>query len=107
MSGMCLTASTVTVLSSILQIEPSPNLLQGSKVELHPLTHAQFATFHSVQRLSPKKGASDKNSQAGEHRRDTKFSREVLLSFPSQSSKFRVLLHFADVIARRHSQAIA
>ena len=45
--------------------------------------------------------------KAGEHRRATKFGREVLLSFPSQSSKFRVLLHFADVIARRHSQAIA
>ena len=30
--------------------------------QLHPLAHAQFATFNSVQRLSPKKGASDKNS---------------------------------------------
>ena len=62
-SGVCLTASTVTVTSRMLQIKPSPGLLQGSKVELHPLTHAQFATFNSVQRLSPKKGASDKNSR--------------------------------------------
>ena len=58
-SGVCLTASTVTVTSWMLQIKPSPSLLQGSKVELHPLAHAQFATFNSVQRLSPKKGASD------------------------------------------------
>ena len=65
-SGMCLTASTVTVTSWMLQIKPSPSLLQGSKVELHPLAHAQFATFNSVQRLSPKKGASDKNSPPGE-----------------------------------------
>ena len=62
-SGVCLTASTVTVTSRMLQIKPSPGLLQGSKVELHPLAHAQFATFNSVQRLSPKKGASDKNSR--------------------------------------------
>ena len=33
--------------------------------QLHPLAHAQFATFNSVQRLSPKKGASVKNSQLG------------------------------------------
>ena len=62
-SGVCLTASTVTVTSWMLQIKPSPDLLQGSKVELHPLAHAQFAIFNSVQRLSPKKGASDKNSR--------------------------------------------
>ena len=62
---MWLTASTVTVPSWILQIKPSPSLLQGSKVELHPLAHAQFASLHSVQRLSPKKGASDKNSHPG------------------------------------------
>ena len=61
-SGVCLTASTVTVTSWMLQIKPSPGLLQGSKVELHPLAHAQFAIFNSIQRLSPKKGASDKNS---------------------------------------------
>ena len=60
-TGMCLTSSTVTAPSWILQMEPFPSLLQGSKVELHPLTHAQFATFNFVQRLSPKKGASDKN----------------------------------------------
>ena len=65
---MCLTASTVTVPSWILQIEPSPSLLQGSKVKPHPLAHAQFATFNSVQRLSPKKGASDKNSPTGRDR---------------------------------------
>ena len=64
-SGMGLTASTVTVPSWILRIKPSPSLLQGSKVELHPLAHAQFASLHSVQRLSPKKGASDKNSHPG------------------------------------------
>ena len=45
-------------------------------------------------------------TEAGEQCNATKSSRQVLLSFPSQSSKFRVLLHFADVIARRHSQAI-
>ena len=33
--------------------------------QLHPLAHAQYATFNSVQRLSPKKGASDKNSHPG------------------------------------------
>ena len=37
----------------------------------------------------------------------TKFGRQVVYSFPSQISKFRVLLHFADVTARRHSLAIA
>ena len=52
---MCLTASTVTVQSWILQVKPSPSLIQGSKVELHPLTHAQFASLHPVQTLSPKK----------------------------------------------------
>ena len=31
--------------------------------QLHPLTHAQFASLNSAQRLSPKKGASDKNSR--------------------------------------------
>ena len=45
-----------------IQIEPSP---VGSRVELHPLAHAQFASWNSVQRLSPKKGASDKNSPTG------------------------------------------
>ena len=49
----------------ILQIEPSPSLLLGSRVELHPLAHAQSATSNCVQRLSPKKGASDKNSLTG------------------------------------------
>ena len=65
---MGLTASTVTVPSwilIILRIKPSPSLLQGSKVELHPLAHAQFPSLHSVQRESPKKGASDKNSCPG------------------------------------------
>ena len=33
--------------------------------QLHPLAHVQFASLNSVQRLSPKKGASDKNSQTG------------------------------------------
>ena len=45
--------------------------------------------------------------EAGEQRKTTKFGRQVFLSFPPQSSKFRVLQHFADVIARRHSQAVA
>ena len=45
-------------------------------------------------------------TEAGEQCKATKFGRQVLLSFPSHSSKFRVLLHFADAIARRHSQAI-
>ena len=42
-------------------IEPSPtsSLLQGSKVQLHPLAHAQFASLNSAQ--SKKKGVSDKN----------------------------------------------
>ena len=39
-----------------IKIEPSP---VGSRVELHPLAHAQFASWNSAQRLSPKKGASD------------------------------------------------
>ena len=30
--------------------------------QLHPLAHAQFASLNSLQRLSPKMGASDKNS---------------------------------------------
>ena len=51
--------------SWIVQIEPSPTLLQGSRVELHPFAHAQFASLKCVQRLSPKKGASDKNSHTG------------------------------------------
>ena len=51
------------VQSWILQIEPAPTLLQGSRVELHPFTHAQVASLNCVQRLRPKKGASDKNSQ--------------------------------------------
>ena len=54
------------VQSWILQIEPSPSLLLGSRVELHPLAHAQSASLNCVQRLSPKKGASDKNSHPGE-----------------------------------------
>ena len=37
--------------------------------QLHPLTHAQFVSLNSAQRLSPKKGpkkgASDKNSHTG------------------------------------------
>ena len=43
----------------ILQIKPSPSLLLGSRVELHSLAHAQIATLNCIQRLSPKKGASD------------------------------------------------
>ena len=62
-SGMRLAASKTAVRSWILQIiEPSPSLLQGSRVEPNPLVHAQFASLNCVQRLSPKKGASDKNS---------------------------------------------
>ena len=33
--------------------------------QLHPFAHAQFATFNFVQRLSPKKCASDKTSPPG------------------------------------------
>ena len=40
-------------------------MLLGSRVELHPLAHAQFASWNSGQRLSPKKGASDKNIAYG------------------------------------------
>ena len=36
----------------------------------------------------------------GEQHRATKFGRLVLLSLPSRSSKFRVLLHSDDIIAR-------
>ena len=36
--------------------------------QLHPLAHAQFASLNSVQRLIPKKGASDKNSRPGHYR---------------------------------------
>ena len=43
-SVMCLAASTMAVQSCILQIEPSPSLLQGSKVQLWLLAHAQFAS---------------------------------------------------------------
>ena len=45
--------------------EQSPSLLLGSRIELHPLAHAQFASWNSAQRLSPKKVASDKNSSPG------------------------------------------
>ena len=58
LSGMRLAASRSAVRSWI----PSP---VGSRVELHPLAHAQFASWNSAQRLSPKKGASDKNSHPG------------------------------------------
>ena len=37
------------------KLEPSPSLLLGSRVELHPLAHAQFASWNSAQRLSPKR----------------------------------------------------
>ena len=45
-------------------------------------------------------------TEAGEQCKATKLGRQVLLSFPSQTSKFRVLLHFADVIAGHHLPAI-
>ena len=45
--------------------------------------------------------------EAGEKCGATKFGREVLLSFPSRSSKFWILLHLAVVITKHHSQAIA
>ena len=45
-------------------------------------------------------------TEAGEQCKATKFGRQVLLSFSSQSSKFQVLLHFANLIARRHSLSI-
>ena len=61
LSGMRLAASKSGLRSWISQ-EPSP---VGSRVELHPLAHAQFASWNSAQRLSPKKGASDKNSLPG------------------------------------------
>ena len=35
--------------------------------QLHPLAHAQFASWNSARRLSPKKGASDKNSHSGRY----------------------------------------
>ena len=44
------------------QLEDSQKVSEVEVQQLHPLTHAQFASLHSVQRLSPKKGASDKNS---------------------------------------------
>jgi len=44
--------------------------------------------------------------EAEEQRGTTNFGRQVLLSFLSQSSKFWVPLHLADIIARRHLQAI-
>ena len=43
------------------QLEDSQKVSEVNK-QLHPLTHVQFASFHSVQRLSPKKDALDKNS---------------------------------------------
>ena len=45
-------------------------------------------------------------TEAGEQHRATKFSGQILLFLLSQSSKFQVLLHFANIIASRHSQAI-
>ena len=47
------------------------------------------------------------NTEAGEQSKATKLGRQVLLSFPLQTSRFRVLLHFADVIAGHHLPAIA
>ena len=38
-----------------------PEVIVVQYKQLHPLTHAQFASLNSIQRLSPKKGASDKN----------------------------------------------
>ena len=35
------------VFASQVGIQPSPSLLQGSKVEVHPLAHAQFASCTS------------------------------------------------------------
>ena len=58
---------TVYEISFVTDPSDTPNraissLLLGSRVELHPLAHAQSASLNCVQRLSPKKGASDKNS---------------------------------------------
>ena len=39
-------------------------------------------------------------TEAAEQFKTTKFGRQVLLSFLSQSSKFQILLHFADVISK-------
>ena len=52
-SGMCLAASNM---SWILQTEPSPTLLQGSMVKLHPFAHAQFAQFELRPETKTKKG---------------------------------------------------
>ena len=66
LSGMRLAALKTAVRSCMdVQIEPSAILLHRSRVELHPLAHAQFASLRCVQRPGPKKGASDKNSQTG------------------------------------------
>ena len=46
-------------------MELFPSLIQGSRVQLHPLAHTQFASLHSVQRLSQTKNVSDKYSLPG------------------------------------------
>ena len=48
-----------------LEIAKTSNEGRGSIKHFHPLALAQFASLNSVQRLSPKKGESDKNSPPG------------------------------------------
>ena len=74
---------------AILQV----NEVSVRKLQISDDTRDQFSDFAYI--------------EAGEQRRATKFGMQVLLSFPSQSSKFWVLLRFAGIIARHHSQAIA
>ena len=73
-------------------------IIQVKRLSEHPKT-ADFRRYNQFSDVA--------YIEAGEQRRATKFGLQVLLSFPSQSSKFWVLLPFADRIARRHSQAIA
>ena len=82
-----------------------PPLVQWSCI--HACAQAWAHVYISKQFPSLGTPAFTAVTEAGEKCGTTKFGREVLLSFLSQSFKFRILLHLAVVIARHHSQAIA
>ena len=67
---VCTSSSRCTSLERSQQLDIRTKLEDSQRSrfikQLRPLAHAQFATFDSVQRLSPKKGASDKNSLPGD-----------------------------------------
>ena len=83
------------VQSWIPQNQPSPTLLQGSRVELHPFTHAQFASLNCIKRLR-----LNKNSLTGSHQ--SSIGNVSRVSAPAVSLLEPFLFLF-DCLCRRRS----